>query len=168
MKSATEFAKLLCRIHPDQLIGVSPAELAETPSPRLNDAELATLDSALANNDWRAATELQAWLIGVAQWNHAERLGRWTATAALREPDAAVCGPSTTSGDYSKMALALATLADHPDWTVEQIAEKVGASAKYLSSEKRFTAARQAIKGDGKNSHRRGRSRGADVDEYGD
>jgi hypothetical protein len=68
-----------------------------------------------------------------------------------------------------KIAAALGILSVHPDWTNKQIAEAVGCHVKYLSQSPRFRAARRAIKDAGKEEHRRAfRSRGSDMDEYGD
>jgi hypothetical protein len=70
-------------------------------------------------------------------------------------------------GKISKLALALATLSDHPDWTNKQISLSVGCSLKYLSQAPKFKAARTAIRGLGQERQTRDRrSRGADMDRY--
>jgi hypothetical protein len=75
------------------------------------------------------------------------------------------CGTKT----ISKIATALAVLSDHPDWTNQQIAQTAGCNVKYLSQSQKFKAARQAVRGLGREScHKSGRRRGSNMDEYED
>jgi hypothetical protein len=69
----------------------------------------------------------------------------------------------------SKLALALAVLHDHPDWTNKRIAAAAECNPKYLSQSSKFKAARAAIKGIGREQfHRERRNRGSDMTAYPD
>lgn len=66
-------------------------------------------------------------------------------------PDQASVGqvPTPPKG-LTKKAMALALLADHPDWTNERIAKAVGCHPKYLSQLPQFKAAKRAIRASGR------------------
>jgi hypothetical protein len=57
----------------------------------------------------------------------------------------------------SKIALAIAVLSEHPDWTNAEIATRVHCNVKSLSNSKKFKAARNAIKAAGRAALPRGR-----------
>jgi hypothetical protein len=81
--------------------------------------------------------------------------------------------PQQTAGPAAKrpnkIAAVLGLLAMHPDWTDKAIAEAVGCSLPNLSKNKRYRAAREAIKGQGQEARQRSRKhRGSDMDEYAD
>jgi hypothetical protein len=60
--------------------------------------------------------------------------------------DTANEAPSSTKAKFTKVARALATLAQHPDWSDEQIAEVAGCSRTSLYRMKLFVKAREAMK----------------------
>lgn len=66
------------------------------------------------------------------------------------------------------IAYALALLAMHPEWSNKQIAEEAELHRGTLSNNKKFKAAREAIKESGKKAHRQSRNRGRDMDTYED
>jgi hypothetical protein len=73
------------------------------------------------------------------------------------------------SSKASKIAIAIGVLAQHPDWTLEQIAEVAGCHIKYLSQSNKFKAARKAVKGIGQEAMKKARRyRGTDMDSYGE
>jgi hypothetical protein len=77
--------------------------------------------------------------------------------------------PTPPAEPLSKLGVALVLLSEHPDWTDKAIAEAAGCSGAYLSQNKRYQAARNAIKGIGQESRKRSRKhRGSDMDEYAD
>jgi hypothetical protein len=83
------------------------------------------------------------------------------------EPNGQPASCQTVPAKTSKIALALAVLTDHPDWTNEKIAGAAGCNVKYLSQAPKFKTARAAIRGLGHERQTRDRrSRGADMDRY--
>jgi hypothetical protein len=75
----------------------------------------------------------------------------------------------TTRKKISKMSMALAVLAEHPEWSNEQVAASVGCHPKSLSRNKQFKNVRRMVRGLGQESMRHSeRSRGPDLDEYED
>jgi hypothetical protein len=92
---------------------------------------------------------------------------------ASAEPQPATTDPAPSAEQVveppNKIAMALALLVDHPDWTDKAIAEAVGCSGAYLSNNRRYRAARKAIKGQGQDDRQRSRKhRGSAMDEYAD
>lgn len=66
-----------------------------------------------------------------------------------------VTGKGVKNLQASKIALAIAVLSQHPDWTVKKVAEEVGCHAKYLSGSAQFKTARKAIQAAGAAEMRR-------------
>jgi hypothetical protein len=91
---------------------------------------------------------------------------------ATEKPEAGpaeVSGAAGTTGRISKLALALAVLKDHPDWTLERIASLAGCHEKYLSRSKKFRDARKVIRAIGKEENRHEKKHlGHDMDTYSD
>jgi hypothetical protein len=80
---------------------------------------------------------------------------------------APVVAIKTETKKPSKLALALAVLHDHPDWTNKQIAEHAGCNDKYLSQNETFKAARKAIQGIGQEALPRDKQyRGSGMEAY--
>lgn len=71
-------------------------------------------------------------------------------------PPAATEPPPPASGRPSKEALALAVLADHPDWSDTKIADAAGCNRTTLYTFRKFMAAREILR-EGRNNRPRGR-----------
>ena len=67
----------------------------------------------------------------------------------------------------SKLALAIAVLMGHPDWSVKRVAKAAGCSPAYLSRRAEYQTARDCVKALGKDSLRIGKKpRGTRLGEY--
>jgi hypothetical protein len=110
-----------------------------------------------------------------AEWELA-KMGEFLTSPAAAGDQATGARPSGGAGEStmpasppSKLARALAVLQDHPDWTNKQIANAAGCNPKYLSQNRKFRAAREAIRGIGQETLARDqRFRGSDMDAYED
>jgi hypothetical protein len=94
---------------------------------------------------------------------------RTDAPAADRDDGQGDDDESTSPKRGGWIAKAISALLEHPDWTVQRIAQEVGVSRWTLSKHERFREARDAITAAGKAELRRSpRHRGNDMDEYND
>jgi hypothetical protein len=120
--------------------------------------ELADFDSDLATAEIRAefgAAELWGRLVAAvpARSEIADSVADvvYEAVGGLRQEKAV----ATVGHAVSAEAQALAILAEHPDWTYQQIADRIGCHPKSLSRMPKLRAARQILKS-GKNEMPRG------------
>ncbi len=93
----------------------------------------------------------------------------WTQLMAIQTPPTETPAPPPNEPKLDKLSVALALLRKHPDWSDKKIAQKANCSPAYLSQNKTYRIARDAIKGFGQETqHRSSRYRGTDMDEYDD
>lgn len=89
-------------------------------------------------------------------------LRRWQGFLEVTDRFKKRCSRKTTgdeaktrsSNEHSKIALALALLAQHPDWTTVRIAKEVPCNRTYLEKNSNFRKARDAQKPEGRKGHR--------------
>ncbi len=76
--------------------------------------------------------------------------------------------PAPPAGRLGKQALALAALAEHPDWTDEEIARAAGCHVKSLYRWKTYITAREAIRRGRGGLPRGGKAPGAGLEAWSD